>query len=420
MASRTLEEVAALQRRTVWGLLGAQALGSIAVTAGIAMGALILTHTGSASVAGFSQAASTLGSAIVAVPAARLALRHGRRRSLAATYAFAALGAVVVVLGAALSSAVLVIAGMLAFGAGSAASLQARFAGLDMATPATRGRTLSILLFAVTIGGIVGPNLAKPTGGWAQAIGLIEYAGPFFVSIGLFLLAALWIQWRLRPDPLQVAEEQAGPRDSSLPARLTVRESLRLMWSRPAGRTGILAVAGAHAAMVSVMVMTPVHIDEAGHGVEVVGLIISGHVLGMYAFSPVMGVIVDRYGAPATVLLGALVLLSSCAVCLLAGGDAMVMLGVGLFLLGLGWSACIVGGSVLITSVTDEWHRPSVQGASDLTMGLAAAALAVLSGPIVDYASYGALAIVAAVVVLPMLVALAVQRRSARLPGAVG
>lgn len=414
MASRSLEEVAAIQRRTVWTLLGSQVLGSIAVTSGIAMGGLILAEaTGSPAEAGFAQAASTLGSALVAVPAARLALSRGRRVSLASTYLVAALGAVVVVLGSALVQPLLIVAGMLAFGAGQAASLQARFAGVDLATPANRGRTLSTLLFAVTIGGIVGPNIARPAGRWVQSLGLEPYAGPFFVSIILLVLATVWVQLLLRPDPLRVAVEQAGERSTGLPNRLSVRQSTTLIWSSPSGRVGLLALAGAHAAMVSVMVMTPVHIDMHGHGLEVVGLIISGHVLGMYAFSPVMGVIADRYGPRVAVLLGALTLLVACAVCILAGEDGMVLLGVGLFLLGLGWSACIVGGSVLVTSSTDEAHRPSVQGTGDLVMGLSAAAIAMLSGVIVEELSYAALAAVAAVLVVPTIVALMAKRRSA-------
>lgn len=378
------------------------------------MGGLILEQaTGSASVAGFSQAASTLGAALVAVPAASLALSHGRRTSLAATYLVAGAGAAVVVLGSLLASPALVIAGMLAFGAGQAASLQARFAGVDLATESARGRTLSLLLFAVTVGGVLGPNLAGPTGRWAQSLGLAPYAGPFLVSVALLLLAAAWVQILLRPDPLTVAAEIAVGPDASLPARLPIRQALAVIWSRSAGRAGLLAVAGAHAAMVGVMVMTPVHIAHAGHGIEIVGLIISAHVLGMYAFSPLMGLIADRYGARTTVLLGAGILLTACAVCIAAGDDAMVTLGAGLLLLGLGWSACIVGGSVLVTSITDVQHRPSVQGTSDLVMGLSAAGVAMLSGMVVEFVSYAALAGVAAILVVPMVLALIADRRNA-------
>lgn len=418
MASRTLEEVAAIQRRTVWTLLGSQVLGSVAVTAGIAMGGLILAQaTGSPAEAGFAQAASTLGSALIAVPAARLALSRGRRVSLATTYLVAAVGAAVVVLGSALGQPILIVAGMLGFGAGQAASMQARFAGVDLAVPASRGRTLSILLFAITVGGIVGPNISGPAGRWADSLGLEPYAGPFFVSIILLVLATVWVHLLLRPDPLQVAVEQAPDQPTGPAKRLSVRETIALIWASPAGRVGLLAQAGAHAAMVAVMVMTPVHIDMHGHGLEVVGLIISGHVLGMYAFSPVMGVIADRYGARTTVLLGALILLAACAVSILAGDDGMVLLGAGLFLLGLGWSACIVGGSVLVTSSTDETHRPSVQGTGDLVMGLSAAIIATVSGVIVKELSYAALAVVAAALVVPMLVALMATRRDADATG---
>lgn len=421
--TRSPAELSRLQRRTVGTLIGAQIFASIAISAGIAMGGLILEQaTGSASIAGFSQAASTLGAALVAVPAASLALARGRRISLGVTYLTAAVGAAVVVAGSVLSAPALVIAGMLAFGAGQAGSLQTRFAGVDLAAASARGRTLSLLLFAVTIGGVLGPNLAGPAGRWAERIGLEPYAGPILVSAVLLLVAAAWVQVLLRPDPLLVASEVAaesgdarpGPRGRAVvSAKLPLRRSLEMIWRTARGRAGLLAVAGGHAAMVGVMVMTPVHIANEGHGIEVVGIIISGHVLGMYAFSPVMGWIADRYGAPVTVLLGAGILLAACTVSILAGGSAMVLLGVGLLLLGLGWSACLVGGSLLVTSVTDAAHAPSVQGASDLVMGLSAAAVAMLSGVVVELVSYAALAAVAAILVVPMVLAVIADRRSA-------
>lgn len=413
---RSVGEVAAIQRRTMRSLLIAQVLGSIAITAGFAMGSLIMEYvTGSTTVAGLAQAATTLGSAVMAVPAARIAMRSGRRPSLATTYAVATTGAALVVVGSAASRPLIVLVGMFLFGAGTAASMQIRFTGLDLATPATRGRTLSVLLFAVTIGGVVGPNLARPTGAWAEAMGLPKFAGPFFVSVALLFLAAVAIGVLLRPDPLRIARERSATPVPGIPVKtLGMWAAIKVMFSSAPGRIGSLAVVGAHATMVSVMVMTPVHIGHTGHGLDVVGFIISGHVIGMYAFSPVMGFLADRYGARTTVLLGAAILLAACALSGFASDSAVVQLGVGLFLLGLGWSACLVGGSVLVTASAEEHQRPSVQGASDMLMGLGAALIASLSGLIVAVWSYATLALIAAILVVPMLVALGVEpRRSA-------
>lgn len=404
-------DVGSVQRRTVRTLLGTQALGSIAVTAGIAMGGLVMEYaTGSQSAAGFAQAASTLGGALVAVPAARLAMRSGRRISLAATYIVAALGAALVALGTASEVAVLVLVGMFAFGAGTAASMQVRFAGVDLASAQHRGRTLSLLLFAVTIGGMIGPNLAGVTGGLARSLGLPEFAGPFFVSFVLFLGCVAVVSVWLRPDPLVLARSRSTSAPAGGAISLGTVGAVRTIWTQPTGRVGLLAVMGAHATMVAVMVMTPVQIAHAGHGLRVVGIVISGHVVGMYAFSPVMGWLADKRGPRATVALGAAVLLVACAVSGLAADHQAVLLGIGLFLLGLGWSACMVGGSLLVNLTADEHQRPAVQGSSDMLMGLSAAIFASASGLIVAQWGYGALCLIAAILVLPMVGAMLTAR----------
>lgn len=418
--ARSYDEYA-IQRRTVITLICSQIFGAIAVAAGIAMGGLILEYaTGSQSSAGFAQAASTLGGALVAVPAARLATKYGRRVSLASTYVCAAAGGVLVIIGAGLGAALIALVGMFVFGAGQAASLQARFAGTDLATPQNRGRTLSLMLFAVTAGGVIGPNLAEPTSHLALGLGLPAYAGPFLVSVPFFVFAALIILARLRPDPLHVVaarHEHKTVKDQ--PKRsLGIIASLRIVWRSGDGRIGLLAVAGAHAAMVSVMVMTPVHIGHTGHGLTVVGIVISSHVFGMYAFSPVFGWLCDRIGARRVATLGAAILLGACASAGTAADDATVQLAVGLFLLGLGWSACLISGSLLVSgSATDE-QRPSIQGASDLTMGLAAATAASASGVIVDQWGYGALSVIAAFFAVPLIIALLVSLRRASTPHA--
>ena len=415
--TETSYDEAAAQRNTVRTLFISQILGAIAVAAGIAMGGLILEYTtGSQSAAGFAQAASTLGGALVAVPAARLAIRYGRRVSLASTYLVAAVGGVLVIIGAGLSIAAVALVGMFVFGAGQAASLQARFAGTDLATEGNRGRTLSMMLFAVTAGGIVGPNLAEPTSHLAVGLGLPPYAGPFLVSVPFFMLGALLIVVRLRPDPLHVVaarHRKTSETGGVKPAKksMGVIAALRVLWKSVDGRIGLLAVVGAHAAMVSVMVMTPVHIGHAGHGLTVVGIVISGHVFGMYAFSPVFGWLTDRIGARRVAMLGAVFLLAACACAGTAADSATAQLAVGLFLLGFGWSAAMVSGSLLVSNSASDTDRPSVQGASDLTMGLAAALAASASGVIVAQWGYGALSVVAAFFTVPLIVAFALSLR---------
>ena len=129
--------------------------------------------------------------------------------------------------------------------------------------------------------------------------------------------------------------------------------------------------------------MTPLHMDHGGAELRLIGLVISVHVFGMYAFSPVMGWLVDRVGGRLVVIGGAATLLAASLVSSRAPegwSDGLVL---GLFLLGLGWSATLVAGSTLLTSAVAQHERPGVQGASDLVMGLCAGFGGGLSGVVV-------------------------------------
>jgi hypothetical protein len=68
----------------------------------------------------------------------------------------------------------------------------------------------------------------------------------------------------------------------------------------------------------------------------------------------------------------------------------------------------MVGGSTLVTESVGAVNRPSVQGLSDLVMGLAAASSGALSGLVVGWSSYGTLTVLAALATVP-LIALALR-----------
>jgi MFS family permease len=171
----------------------------------------------------------------------------------------------------------------------------------------------------------------------------------------------------------------------------------------------VTAVVVSHAVMVGLMVMTPVHMGT-GHGsadgttLRVIGLVISVHVAGMYLFSPVVGWLADRAGRTATVGLGGVLLLLAGLVAGTAPAGAAVQLGIGLFLLGLGWSCGLVAGSTLVTESVPAPLRPTAQGATDLLMGLGAAVAGAAGGPLMAVGGFGLVAVVCAVLVVPLAV----------------
>src|SRR3954464_14339055 len=405
----TSEQTRAVQRRTVGVLSGAVALAGVGVTVGITVGGLLAREVaGTDSAAGLGQTAGVLGAAALAVPLAALSDRKGRRAGLSAGYAVAVAGSVLAVVAAAVSSLPLLLAGLFAFGAATACGLQARYAAADLATPEHRGRALSLVVWATTIGSVLGPNLAGPGDALGRALGLPELGGTYVVSIAVFAVVAAGLLVALRPDPLLLARRLAGGPGAVRRPRGATAAALRAVWADPGGRLGLTAVVVSHGVMVGVMVMTPVHMGHAGGPegttLRIIGLVISVHVAGMYLFSPLIGWLADRFGRRTTVAAGALLLLVGAALAgagAAGGGGAG---GVGLLALGVGWSCGVIAGSTLVTESVPALGRPTAQGGTDRLMGLGAALAGAIGGPLLTLGGFGLVAVVAAVLVLPLAV----------------
>jgi MFS family permease len=401
-------DVARIQRRTLRVLIASQVIGGVGVAIGIAVGALLAARMGGTGVSGLGQSSLAVGAALLALPVSRITRARGRRYGLVFAYAAGVLGAMLVVYGAARGSIALLFAGLFLFGGGNAGNYQARYAAVDLAEPARRGRQLSWVVWATTIGSVAGPNLAGLADSAVHRFGAATYSGPFVFSAAAFLLAALTLGLLLRPDPLLVARARA-----EVPAAAVRKAGLAAAVREVAGsssaRLGIAAVAIGQAVMVGVMAMTPVHIGQAMHGdtLQIVGIVLSAHIAGMYAISPVTGWLTDRLGRRPVILVGIALLLGACAVAGTAGHE-IPRLTLGLVMLGLGWSGTMVAGSTLLSESVGTANKPSVQGLSDLVMGLAGAIAGALSGLVVAWASYGALTGLAAVLTVP-LIALALR-----------
>jgi MFS family permease len=403
--TRAVDPVA-VQRRTLGVLGGGVALSGLGVTVGITVGGLLARDVaGSDTAAGLGSTAAVLGAAVVAVPLARISDRAGRRAGLAAGYAVAVLGALVTVVAAVVSSLPLLLAGLFAFGAATACSLQARYAAADLAVPEQRGRALSLVVWATTVGSVLGPNLAGPGEALGAALGLPPLTGAFAISVAVFAVVALGLLALLRPDPLLLARRLRGTGAGTGRPRRATTAAVRAVWTDPRGRLGLTAVVVSHAVMVGVMVMTPVHMGHAGGTtLRVIGLVISVHVAGMYLFSPLVGQLADRAGRRTTVAVGAGLLLAAATLAGTAPPGAAGQLGAGLLLLGLGWSCGLIAGSTLVTEAVGEGQRPAAQGGTDLLMGLGAAVAGVAGGPLLALGGYGLVALVSAALVVPLLV----------------
>jgi len=398
-------DLRSLQRRAVAVLSLGQILGGVAFGATISLGAVLAAEiSGDEAFSGLATAAVTLGTAAFAAPLAAFARRRGRRPALTTGMAVALVGVALVVVGAAASLFPLLLFAFALIGAGQASNLQSRFAATDLATAASRGRDLSIVVWATTIGAVLGPNLVGPGEALGALMGMPALTGPYLFTVAGQGLAILLYLAALRPDPLLTAQAAVAADRSGATRPIAGTDRPRV------ARYAIVVVAAAHGVMVSVMAMTPVHLLHHGATLTIIGVTISLHIAGMYALAPVFGILADRWGRMPTILLGQALLAASLVLAFL-GQDSTVAVTVALVLLGLGWSAATVAGAALLTEASDEVRRTRRQGLSDTVMSLVGAGGAIAAGVILGWIGYGGLALVVGVGVLAA-VALAPTVRS--------
>lgn len=388
----------ALQHKTIRTLATAQIGAGIGTAGTVAAGSLLVASiTGSEELAGLAQTFSVLGAAALALPLARLTTSGGRRTALSFGYAAGVLGSLLAIFGGIHSNIYLMLSGSFLVGSASASALQARFAAIDLVPEAHRAKQLSFVVWGSTVGAVTGPNLMQPAGNVAEYFGLPRLVGPYMISATTLTFASVLIFLFLKPDPYLTALGEGKRYEAG---KKHIKEALRHILGRPVALFAILSIAIGHVAMIAVMVMTPVHMAHVDVSLKIIGLVISVHVIGMYAFSPVVGSISDQIGKIKTIQIGLLVLLASTIVAGTAKADDITRLGIGLFLLGLGWSFTLISGSALLSSSVDATLKTSAQGASDLTMNLAGAVGGATAGVIISALTYGWLCLFAAIPVL--------------------
>ena len=387
----------AIQKRTVKVLATTQILSGVGVAGTVAAGSLLVSSiSNSETLAGLSQTTSVLGAAAMAIPLSKLTQRGGRRLGLSVGYTVGLIGAAFAIFGGSQKNLVAMLIGTFLVGAASASGYQARFAATDLAEDEHRSKQLSYVVWGSTVGAVTGPNLMEPAGALAESLGLPKLVGPYILAMITLGLAVTVIRLFLKPDPYLTAARilSAGEEKTEL---LSAKKTLAIIGKNPKALFAIAAIAIGHVAMVSVMVMTPVHMAHVDVTLKVIGFVISVHILGMYAFSPIVGSLSDRYGRKSVIQLGVLILLLSTIIAGAADANDSFSLGFGLFLLGLGWSCTLIGGSTLLSESVETELRPSSQGASDLLMNLMGAGGGAIAGVVIGTLGYGWLCLIAAV-----------------------
>ncbi len=408
-------ERASLQRRTLVVLSASAVFGRAAMSIAFVVASLLTERIlGSTTWAGVASAAITVGTALSSSALSTYMSRSGRRPGLVLGYVAAAIGASIAVFGGQLSFLVAYLLGLVLFGVGQGSTNLSRYAAADLADPLTRGKAIGYVVFASTIGAVGGPALSGVAASVGEWFGLDELVGAFGFSAGFFVLAGVMLFVWLRPDPLAAAGRVSGSRrtSSSEPvagavtadavsntgaapvAESTFGESsgfsagLAATMANPLSRLALAGLVVSQAVMVTVMTMTPLHMDAHDKPVGLIGWVLSAHTAGMFAFAPLAGWFADRFGRVPSVLVAAVILIVSTLMTAFAHEAPSYLMFPGLYLLGLGWSFGEVGSSALLTESVPETDQVAAQGAADLIKSVASGAGALASGVVFTMAGF--------------------------------
>ena len=423
-------------RRNVAALAVAQVLGSTGIGLVLTISTITASElSGSDLVAALAQTSIILGSAAFTIPVARVAERWGRRRSLAGTYLLTTIGLAIAAIGIAVALWPVMFVGLFLAGAAMVAGLASRFAAADSArSPAQIPTFIALVMWASTVGSILGPNLIGPLGAVAGVDARVlafALAAVFFVAGGL----TVWLGLRdvarrtadlAEPDAARTSAAaaadaanaadaaDAAPAPASRPEGLPLAEQVRLLRASPGAVRGIVLAALSHMIMVGLMGLAPVEMHHGGVEPALVGVAMSSHLAGMYALSPLVGIAVARFGTGRVAVAALVTLAASGLMLAITPRHDPLAFTIGLFVLGVAWSIGLIAGSTLVTSTVPAHARIPIQGLTDFAIALSGALASVTAGVVVASAGYPVLAWSAIGLVAIVAVGLAAPGRRAQ------
>lgn len=393
-------------RRLVAVLFIAQCLSSAALIANIQMNPIIGAKLGgSPALAGVAGTLILLGAAVSAQVSGRFMQRYGRRLGLGLGFLVGACGMLLSGLGVVYGSFMVFLLGVTVVGAARGAADQSRYAAADTQPPERRGWAISMIVFASTVGAIAGPWLASSRGNLLGGLTNVPESGTMWAGVLLFALAGVLVFTLLRPDPQELGRAFDEPRE---PGQTIAGRSLGAVLRLPAAQLALAAMVIGQATMVLVMSVTSLHMDHSHHGGDAISLVFMAHTIGMFGLSILTGRVIDRIGRRNAIMSG---------VALLVGGSLIApvslqtqWLALALFLVGLGWNLCYVGGSTLLSDILAPGERGSIQGSIELIVNVTSASCNLLSGVIFGAFGYTTLGLLGAALALVPLLVIGAQR----------
>ena len=383
----------------------AVALGSTSLYAAFTAAPIAVTEIGrSRAWSGVPGAASVMGVAVGATLLSKRMARRGRPSGLRMGWLFGVAGALAAAVAVGAGSFLGLVAAMALIGVGHASNQLSRFAAADAYPLEKRAAVLGWIVWASTIGAALGPTLLDPGENAADALGFSRPTGGFLIAV-VFYVASLGCALMLRPAPATLEEQDSLDHPTSV--------GLRSMIGLQHVQTSLVMLLVSQVPMIMIMTMTPLHIREHGHGLEVVGLVMSSHLVGMFAFAPWIGKLVGRIESVRAGAIGMALLLVAALGAAASPPEHSHLIGIFLFLLGLGWCFGFVAGSALLLGGLAYAERVRLQGSVDTLVWGFSAVASLGSGILLATFSYSVLSLIGAVGIAVLMLYLAARRTPA-------
>ena len=244
------------------------------------------------------------------------------------------MGGLVLIYSLVIDSFILLLIGAFILGIGQSASLQTRYVASFVATESFKATALSLAVWFSVFGSIFGPRLVGEYSAiFDEWFGSDLIVGYFIATLGMFLAG--------------ISVSLFSQKDSSLNKKLVIQKSVKISELDSTAKLLTRILVLNHFIMVLIMSATPLHVQDIGETIKLVGAIISYHTLGMFLLSPILGNLVDKYGNNLFAIIGSLILIISCIVSLF--NKDILFLKIGLYLLGLGWNFTYIAISSAIS-----------------------------------------------------------------------